>query len=105
MLILAFGFLALCAALEYRARGDQLLRPDPRSDRIWKALGTACGVLAVIGPIVVMFRIGIAHGAGAYLLGIAFAFLGGFAPARLWPMISPAAGVFGIGMLLGAMLR
>lgn len=105
MLILAFGFLALCAALEYRARADGLLRPDPRSDRLWRILGTGCGVAAVVGPAVVMARIGIAQGAGAYLLGIGFAFLGGFAPARLWPMISLAAGVFGIGMLIGALLR
>ncbi|MGG5809821.1 hypothetical protein [Falsiroseomonas sp. CW058] len=105
MLILAFGFLALCAALEYRARADPLLRPDLRSDLLWRRLGTACGVLGVVGPLVVMARVGIAEGAGAYLIGIVFAFAGGFAPERWWPMISPAAGVFGIGLLAGAMLR
>jgi hypothetical protein len=105
MLILAFGFLALCAALEFRARGDALLRPDPRSDARWRLLGTVTGVLAVVGPLVVMARVGVAQGAGAYLIGVAFAFLGGFAPARWWAMISPAAGVFGIGLLVGAALR
>lgn len=105
MLILAFGFLALCTALEYRSRGDLLLRPDRRSDRIWRMLGTACGLIAAVGPLVVMLRIGVAQGAGAYLIGILFAFAGGFAPERWWPMVSPAAGVFGIGLLLGALLR
>jgi hypothetical protein len=105
MLILAFGFLALCAALEYRARAEPLLRPDPRSDRFWRILGTLSGILAGIGPLVVMARVGIAEGAGAYLLGAAFAFAGGFAPQRTWPMVSPAAGVFGLGLLVGALLR
>ena len=104
MLILAFGFLALAAALEFRSRGDLLLR-HPASDRTWRLLGTVCGLLAAFGPIVVMARVGIAQGAGAYLLGAAFAFAGGFAPSRLWPLVSPAAGVFGIGLLLGALLR
>lgn len=104
MLILAFGFLALAAALEFRSRGDLLLR-HPGSDRAWRAIGTVCGLLAGFGPVVVMARIGLAQGAGAYLLGAAFAFLGGFTPVRLWPLISPAAGIFGIGLLLGAVLR
>ena len=34
-----------------------------------------------------------------------FAFAGGFVPPRWWPMISPAAGVFGLGLLGGALLR
>lgn len=105
MLILAFGFLALCAALEYRARAEPLLRAEPRSDQLWRLLGTASGILAGLGPLVVMWRVGLAQGAGAYLLGAVFAFAGGFAPMRWWPMISPAAGVFGFGLLLGAMLR
>jgi hypothetical protein len=105
MLILAFGFLAVCAALEYRSRSEPLLRPDPRSDRNWMYLGTASGVIAAFGPLVVMARVGLAEGAAAYLLGAVFAFLAGFAPARWWPMISPAAGVFGMGLLMGAMLR
>jgi hypothetical protein len=105
MLILAFGFLALCAALEYRARGEPLLRPDPRSDRFWRLLGTLSGLLAVIGPMAVMARVGVAEGAAAYLLGAVFAFAGGFVPERSWSMVSPAAGVFGIGLLVGAVLR
>ncbi len=105
MLILAFGFFALCAALEYRARGEPLLRPDLRSDRFWRLLGTACGIVAVIGPMLVMVRVGVAEGAAAYLLGAAFAFVGGFAPERSWSMVSPAAGVFGLGLLVGALLR
>ena len=105
MLILAFAFLALAAALEYRARPVPLLRPDPRSDALWRALGTVCGVVAGIGPLVMMARIGIGQGAAAYGLGALFAFAGGFAPARWWPMVSPAAGVFGLGLLGGALLR
>ena len=105
MLILAFGFLALCTALEYRARTDPLLRPDLRTDLFWRRLGTACGVVALIGPLAVMARVGIAEGAGAYLIGIVFAFVGGLAPARWWSTISPAAGVFGLGLLIGAVLR
>ncbi len=104
MLILAFGFLALCAALEYRARGEPLLRPDPRTDRIWRGLGTLAGLLATIGPLVIMARIDVAQGAGAYLLGAAFAFAGGFTPERWWGMTSMAAGVFGLGLLAGALL-
>jgi hypothetical protein len=105
MLILAFGFLALCAALEYRARAEPLLRGAPSSDQAWRALGTVAGLLAAIGPMVVMARIDIALGAAAYLLGAVFAFAGGFAPMRWWPMVSPAAGVFGLGLLIGALLR
>jgi hypothetical protein len=105
MLILAFGFLALCAALEFRARADPLLRPDLRSDLVWRRLGTGCGVVTIIGPLVVMARVGIAEGAACYLIGIVFAFVGGFAPERWWMMMSMAAGVFGLGMLTGAMLR
>ncbi|NGM22872.1 hypothetical protein G3576_22860 [Roseomonas stagni] len=105
MLILAFGFLALAAALEYRAREAQLLRMDPRSDRAWRILATICGVVAGIGPLVVMARIGVGQGAGAYAAGAAFAFAGAFTPHRLWPMISPAAGVFGLGLLVGALFR
>jgi hypothetical protein len=105
MLILAFGFLALCAALENRARGEPLLRPDPRSDRFWRLLGTLCGLLAVVGPLVVMVRVGLAEGAAAYLIGAVFAFVGGFVPERSWSMVSPAAGVFGVGLLIGALLR
>jgi len=104
VLILAFGFLALCAALEYRARGEPLLRPDPRSDRIWRALGTLSGILAGFGPLVMMARVDIAQGAGAYLLGACFAFLGGFTPERWWATTSFAAGVFGLGLLVGALL-
>ena len=104
MLILAFGFLALCAALEYRARADPLLRPDLRTDLFWRRLGTLCGVVALVGPLVVMARVGAAEGAGAYLAGMVFAFLGGFAPERWWSLVSAAAGVFGLGMLIGAML-
>ena len=105
MLILAFAFLALATALEYRARSEPLLRPDPRSDAIWRGLGTVCGIIAGFGPLVVMARIGVGEGAAAYGLGALFAFAGGFAPARWWPMISPAAGVFGLGLLAGALLR
>jgi hypothetical protein len=105
VLILAFGFLALCAALEYRARGEPLLRPNPRSDRVWRLLGTTCGFLAVVGPLGVMARVGLAEGAAAYLVGAVFAFAGGFTPERSWSMVSLAAGVFGIGMLVGAMVR
>ncbi len=105
MLILAFAFLALAAALEYRARGLPLLRPDPGSDRVWRGLGTVCGMLAGFGPLVVMARIDVAQGAGAYLLGAVFAFGGAFFPVRWWPMVSPAAGVFGLGLLIGALLR
>ncbi len=105
MLILAFGFLALCAALEYRARAEPLLRAHPRSDRLWRGLGTFCGILAAVGPLVVMVRVGVAQGAAAYLLGAVFAFAGGFAPMRAWPAISHAAGVFGLGLLAGALLR
>ena len=104
MLFLAFGFLALCAALEYRARGEPTLRPDPRTDRIWRGLGTLAGLLATIGPLVVMVRVGVAEGAGAYLLGAVFAFAGGFTPERWWGMTSMAAGVFGLGLLAGALL-
>ena len=39
------------------------------------------------------------------ILGAVFAFAGGFVPPRWWPMISPAAGVFGLGLLGGALLR
>lgn len=105
MLILAFAFLALAAALEYRSRVAPLLRPDPRSDRLWRGLGTICGIIAGLGPLVVMARVGIGQGAGAYALGAVFAFAGGFVPPRWWPMISPAAGVFGLGLLGGALLR
>ncbi|MGX9966862.1 hypothetical protein ACVFYP_26300 [Roseomonas sp. F4] len=105
MLILAFGFLALCAALEYRARGEPALRPEPRTDRIWRGLGTLAGLISAIGPLVVMARIDVAQGAGAYLLGAAFAFAGGFTPERWWGMTSMAAGVFGLGLLGGALLR
>ncbi|MGG5887690.1 hypothetical protein ACLF3G_11180 [Falsiroseomonas sp. HC035] len=104
MLILAFGFLALCAALEYRARGEAPLRPDPSTDRIWRALGTICGLLAAFGPMVMMARVDVAQGAGAYLLGAAFAFAGGFTPERWWGMTSTAAGVFGLGLLAGALI-
>jgi hypothetical protein len=104
VLFLAFGFLALCAALEYRARGEKLLRLDPRSDRIWRGLGTLAGLLATIGPLVVMARVDVAQGAGAYLLGAVFAFAGGFTPERWWGMTSMAAGVFGLGLLAGALL-
>lgn len=105
MLILAFAFLALAAALEYRARSAQLLRMDPRSDRAWRILATVCGVVAGLGPLVVMARISAGQGAAAYLAGAVFAFAGAFTPPRLWPMISPAAGVFGLGLLIGALLR
>lgn len=105
MLILAFGFLAVCAALEYRSRSEPLLRPDPRSDRNWRLLGTASGLVAGLGPIVVMTRVGLAEGAMAYGLGAVFALLAGLTPWRFWPMISPAAGVFGFGLLIGAVLR
>jgi hypothetical protein len=105
VLILAFGFLALCAALEYRARGEPLLRPDPRSDRVWRLLGTVAGFLAVVGPLVVMARVGLAQGAAAYLTGAVFAFAGGFTPERSWATVSFTAGVFGIGLLVGALLR
>jgi hypothetical protein len=105
MLILAFGFLALAAALEFRARDNQLLRPDTASDDFWRVLGTICGMIAAFGPLVVMARIGISQGAAAYVIGAAFAFGGGFAPVRWWPMVSPAAGVFGLGLLIGALMR
>ncbi|NKC34475.1 hypothetical protein [Falsiroseomonas selenitidurans] len=105
MLILAFGFLALCAALEYRARGEPLLRPEPATDRFWRGLGTLAGLVSVVGPMVVMARVDVAQGAGAYLLGAAFAFAGGFTPERWWGMTSVAAGVFGLGLLGGALLR
>ena len=58
----------------------------------------------MVGPLVVMVRIGIAEGAGAYLLGALFAFAGGFAPLVAWPAVSLVAGVFGLGLLAGAML-
>jgi hypothetical protein len=105
MMMLAFGFLALAAALEYRARDPQLLRMDPRSQRLWRALATVCGIIAGVGPLVMMARIGVGQGAGAYAAGAGFAFAGAFTPPRLWPMISPAAGVFGLGLLAGALLR
>lgn len=105
MLIVAFGFLALCAALEYRSRSEPLMRPDLKSDLLWRRFGTFCGIVAAIGPLVVMVRVGLAEGAAAYLIGIVFAFVGGFLPDRLWQMASLAAGVFGIGLLIGAMLR
>jgi len=105
MLILAFAFLALAAALEYRARPVALLRPDPRSDALWRGLGTVCGILAGIGPLVMMARIDVGQGAAAYGLGALFAFVGGFVPPRWWSMISPAAGIFGLGLLGGVLLR
>jgi hypothetical protein len=105
MLLLAFGFLALCAGLEYRARDMPLLRLDPRSHRAWRLLATLCGMAAVVGPLVVMVRVGIAQGAAAYLTGVVFALVGGFIPPRFLPMVSPAAGVFGLGLLIGAAIR
>jgi uncharacterized membrane protein YdcZ (DUF606 family) len=105
MLILAFGFLALCTALEYRARDDGMPRLDPRGDRVWKRLAGLCGILAIFGPLVVMARVGLAQGAAAYLTGVLFALVGGFLPPRLLTTVSPAAGVFGLGLLIGALIR
>lgn len=65
ILILAFGFLALCAALEMRSRGDRLLRPGGSSDRFWRLLGTGCGILAMVGPLGLMAKASVAQGAGA----------------------------------------
>jgi hypothetical protein len=103
MLILAFGFLALSAVLEFRARAEAA-QEGLRIDRTWSRIGQAAGVVGVIGPLVVMARVGIAEGAGAYLIGMVFAFLGGLTPRQHWPLVSVGAGVFGLGLLLGAML-
>lgn len=103
MLILAFGFLALSAVLEFRARAEAA-QEGLRIDRTWSRVGQVAGVVGVIGPLVVMVRVGIAEGAAAYLIGMVFAFAGGFAPRRYWPLVSVSAGLFGLGLLIGAML-
>jgi len=99
VLILAFGFLALSAVLDYRLRAAGVPMRGP-----FRRIGVAAGFVAALGPVVVMARIGLAEGAAAYLVGIVFSFAIGFVHSSLWPLISLAAGVFGFGLLAGSLV-